>query len=80
MPKFMVYSFCDDCSVPHAMGVTLHLPDGPDERATVAEAYRDRWVPPEVAALMDNQAQCPKTGRSYKQPDLERIYLSRLPG
>ena len=80
MPKFMVYSFCDDCLLPHSMGVTLNLPDGPAERATVGEAFRDQHVPREVAVLADNQTQCPKTGRLYTQQDLERVYLSRLPG
>ena len=78
MPKFMVYAFCDECLLPHPMGVILNLADGPVEITTVGEVFRDQRVPREVAILTDNQTQCPKTRRLYTQQDLERVYLSRL--
>lgn len=75
MSKYDVYVFCDECSVPHPTGIVINIDDGPRSRASIADLYANRNLPPEISQICNKQTICPKTGKSILQRDRSKIYL-----
>ena len=75
MAKYSIYAFCNECSEPHPMKITLSLDDGPPEKASIGDAYAGRELPDEVARLNNNEVQCPQTGNLFVQKDNSQVFL-----
>ncbi len=75
MAQYDVYVFCDECFVPHPLGIRIDLDDGPAEEKSIGDAYAGRDLPPQVASLINNQTICPKTKQLITQRDNNRVFL-----
>ena len=75
MGTYDLYIFCDECGDVHRMGKGITLEDGPIEKASLEQAYADRSMPPEIAALINSRIQCPETKRTFSQQDSSQVFL-----
>ena len=75
MVNYDVYAFCNECSVPHRMGIGLALDDGPTKKESIGDTYAGREMPPQVANLINNQTVCPNTKKFFTQRDNNQIFL-----
>jgi hypothetical protein len=57
------------------MGIALRLDDGPPARASVADAYAGKELPPSLAILSSHMITCPNTGRLTAQRDNHQVFL-----
>jgi hypothetical protein len=57
------------------MGIRLRLEDGPPDRMRVTDAYAGHDLPPQVAALLNNDVRCPETGRVFRPRDHGQMLL-----
>jgi hypothetical protein len=51
------------------------LDDGPTEKATVADAYKDKTLPLELAKLLKKDILCPELAKSVRLEDADKVYL-----
>jgi hypothetical protein len=82
MTRYAISAFCEACSAPHPMGVSVLLADGPSEKASVGEYYAGKTVPPTLMLMARNPLKCPKTGKMFQQWDQNLIFITpieRLP-
>ena len=75
MSRYAIHVFCDECSAPHYMGVSVVLNDGPPQRASIAEHYAGKTVPAILTLMLRNPVKCPKTGKMFQQIDSQHIYI-----
>ena len=75
MAKYSVYVFCDECSIPHPMGITIALDDGPADKASIGDVYAGRALPPQIVTLMSNIIFCPTTGKPILQRNNDQVFL-----
>lgn len=75
MARYSVYVFCDECSVPHPMGISIELDDGPVDKRSIGDTYEGRDLPPQVATLVNNATRCPTTGRMIPQRNNDQVFL-----
>lgn len=75
MGNYDVYVFCTECLDIHRMSTGMTLEDGPVEKQSVASAYAGKQPPPDIATLLKNQFQCPETGKTFVQEDINQIFL-----
>ena len=75
MASYDVYVFCDECSIPHRMGIRIELNDGPPDRASIGDLYAGKDLPPQVALLLANKAVCPNTKKLILQRDNRQVFL-----
>ncbi len=75
MAQYVVNVFCDECSVPHPMRISIELDDGPAEEKSIGDTYTGRDLPPQVAKLINNRTVCPKTKELITQRDNNQIFL-----
>jgi hypothetical protein len=75
MADYDIYFYCEKCKQPHPMGIKIPIKGGPPIKRSVCAFYAGKQVPPEIAALIDSQVLCPKTGKMYTQKDLHQIFL-----
>ena len=75
MAQYAVHVFCDECSGVHSMGIRLTLDDGPADKASVGDTYAGRDLPEAIALLIENQVECPVTGRLTRQRDHHQVFL-----
>ncbi len=73
--RYRVDFFCDECGETHPMGITVMLNDGPADPASIGDTYRGRDLPRYVAMLINNEAQCPETGRMTTQADNDQVFI-----
>jgi hypothetical protein len=59
----------------HDMGATILLKDGPIEKQSIGQVYKDRNLPEILAKLSSKNATCPATGRGFTQKDNQQIFL-----
>ena len=77
MFTYSVYAFCDECSVPHQMGITIQLAEELSPTQSVGDIYDGRDLPEQIARMTDNTTTCPRTGRMFKQRDNHQVFLVR---
>ena len=75
MAQYDVYVFCDACSVPHRMGISIELNDGPAEEKSIGDTYAGRDLPRQVANLTNNRTVCPNTKKFIPQRDNNQVFL-----
>ncbi len=82
MTRYALSVFCDECSAPHPMGVSVLLTDGPPEKASVGEYYAGKTVPATLKLMARNPVKCPGSGKMFQQWDEKLIFITpieRLP-
>jgi hypothetical protein len=57
------------------MRATLLLDDGPIEKATVADAYKDKALPLKLVKLLKSDILCPELAKSVTLADPDKVYL-----
>jgi hypothetical protein len=75
MAQYRVLVFCHDCVRTHPVRATFLLDDGPTEKATVADAYKDKALPLELVKLLKRDILCPELAKSVTLADTDRVYL-----
>ena len=75
MATYEVHLFCDECDETHPYPTTISLDDGPAEKASIADTYRDGNLPPELTEMLSNPIYCPATARRTFQSDQDQIFL-----
>ena len=75
MAQYSVYVFCNDCGDVHPMGISIQLDDGPPRKESIGNLYDGIPLPPEIATLIHNKVQCPKTGKLFVQRDNRQVFL-----
>lgn len=53
MATYDIFVHCDDCGKLHAVLLRIDIDEGPDEKHSVADTFRGRLLPPELAAIKD---------------------------
>lgn len=75
MPAYEIYVGCNECQREHTIHMRIHLNEGPDKKQSIAEFFRGKVMPPQVASLLGHKALCLKTGRTFKAETNEQIFL-----
>ena len=75
MALYRILVFCDDCGRTHSTKAGLLLDDGPTEKTTVAEAYKDKPLPLELRKLLKRDILCPESAKSVMLKDARKLYL-----
>ena len=77
MAQYRILVFCTGCGRTHPARTTL-LDDGPAEKTTVAEAYKNKPLPLELAKLLKKDILCPELAISVMLSDADKVYLVPL--
>jgi hypothetical protein len=75
MPRYAIQFFCNECSATHPTGLTVVLIEGPLQRASLAETYKDKAVPSNMRNIIRGEGWCPKAERLFLQDDLSQVFL-----
>ena len=75
MPAYDISLRCKDCGREHLALLKLHLDEGPDRKQSIAEYFHGPSVPPQVEAIREHNALCPKTGRRFSVKNNGEIFL-----
>jgi hypothetical protein len=75
--QYSVFALCNKCGGTHDMGATVLLKDGPVEKQSIGQAYKDRSLPESLTKLSNKSVSCPATGRGFTQRDNRQIFLVR---
>ena len=75
MAQYRILVFCTGCGRTHPARATLLLDDGPTEKTTVAEAYKNKPLPLELAKLLKKDILCPESAISVTLNDADKVYL-----
>ena len=75
MAHYRIVVFCTSCDRAHPTGATVYLRDGPPSKTSVAEAYKDKRLPPELAKLLKKDILCPELAISVTLADTNELYL-----
>ena len=75
MPAYDIFLRCKDCGRDHFAFMKLHLEEGPDRKQSIAEYFHGPSVPPQVEAIREHNALCPKTGRKFSVKNNSDIFL-----
>jgi len=75
MPTYDITARCQDCGRDHPVLLRLHIDEGPDHKQSIAESFRGRIVPPQVAAIRSHTALCPKTGKKFPLENDSAVFL-----
>jgi hypothetical protein len=65
MAQYRILVFCTGCGRMHPARATFLLDDGPTEKATVADAYKDKPLPLELVKLLKKDILCPELCNSF---------------
>lgn len=75
MGRYDVYVICSECLDVHRMSTGITLEDGPKEKQSIASAYAEKRPPSDIVTLLKNGLQCPETGKTFVQEDINQIFL-----
>jgi hypothetical protein len=75
MAQYRIIVFCTACGRTHPARATFLLDDGPTEKTTVADAYKDKPLPPELVKLLKKDILCPELVIPVMLEDTEKVYL-----
>jgi hypothetical protein len=75
--QYRIFAVCNKCSGIHDTGATVILKDGPIEKQSIGQAYKDRSLPESLTKLSNKSVTCPATGRGFTQRDNGQIFLVR---
>ena len=77
---YQVHLFCDECGETHPFPTTISLDDGPANKASIGDTYRDRDLPPNITEMLSNPIYCPTPARRTFQPDNDQVFLVPIEG
>ena len=75
MPAYDISLRCKHCGRNHFAFLKLHLNEGPSRKQSIAEYFHGPSVPPQLEAIREHVALCPKTGRKFSLIDNRDIFL-----
>ena len=75
MAQYRILVFCTGCGRTHPARPTVLLDDGPAEKTTVADAYKDKPLPLELAKLLKKDILCPELAKSVMLENADNVYL-----
>ena len=75
MAQYRVLVYCTNCVRTHPVRATFLLDDGPIEKATVADAYKDQPLPSKLVKLLKGDILCPELAKSVSLNDPNNVYL-----
>jgi hypothetical protein len=75
MARYSIIVFCSYCGRTHPARLTITLKDGPTKKATVADAYKHKTLPLNLAKLLKNAILCPESANSVMLDDTNKVYL-----
>ena len=75
MTRNSILAFCSYCGRNHPARLTITFNDGPTKKATVADAYKDKALPLNLAKLLKNAILCPESADSVMLNDPSKVYL-----
>ena len=78
MAQYRVLVFFPDCVRTHPVRATFLLDDGPIEKATVANTYKDKPLPLKLVKLLKSDILCPELAKSVTLADQDKVYLVPL--
>jgi hypothetical protein len=70
-----VYALCIACGDLHSMDLSFTLEGPKIMRQSIAERFRGKKLPANLAGLKDTRTYCPRFGRHYAPKDVKRIFL-----
>jgi hypothetical protein len=73
--KYSILALCNKCGGTHDMGATIILKDGPVEKQSIGQMYKDGNLPASLTKLSSQSVTCPATGRRSTQKDNQQIFL-----
>jgi hypothetical protein len=77
MPTYRMYVFCNKCSETHPT-ILFELPEEIEPTQSLADAYKGREVPPQVAKMVRNHFTCPNTGGNYGEVDQSQVFFRKV--
>jgi Rrf2 family protein len=75
MARYSILAFCSYCDRTHPARLSITLQDGPTRKTTVAEAFKHKTLPSNLARLLNNAILCPETANSVMLNDRNKVYL-----
>jgi hypothetical protein len=75
MATYDISVHCQDCGKVHPVLLRIDLDGGPDEKRSVADVFRGRLLPAQLAAIKGHSAFCHKTGRKFPLQKDDDIFL-----
>jgi hypothetical protein len=73
--RYRIFALCNKCGGLHDIGVSVILKDGPVEKQSIGDVYKDWNLPEGLAELSRKSVTCPATGRGSTQKDNHQIFL-----
>jgi hypothetical protein len=70
-----VYALCIACGDLHSMEISVTVAGPQITKQSIAEKFRGKELPANIAGLKDVRIYCPKFGRHYGQRDAKQIFL-----
>jgi hypothetical protein len=75
MPAYEIFVHCADCGAEHPLLMKVYLEEGPEDKQSIAESFRERPIPPQLSAVKGRHALCLKTGKKFKVDNDDQILL-----
>lgn len=66
---------CNKCGGLHETGISITLGDGPVDKQSLGDFYREKSLPKGLANLTNNTVTCPRTGKQSTQKNSHQIFL-----
>jgi hypothetical protein len=73
--QYSIFALCNKCGGTHDMAVSVILKDGPVEKQSIGQVYKDGNLPASLTKLSSQSVTCPATGRRSTQKDNDQIFL-----
>jgi hypothetical protein len=73
--QYSIFALCNKCGGTHDMAVSVILKDGPVEKQSIGQVYKDGNLPASLTKLSSQSVTCPATGRRSTQKDNHQIFL-----
>ena len=75
MGQYRILVFCTGCGRTHPARATFSVDDGPAEKTTVADAYKDKPLPLELTKLLKKDILCPELATPVTLENADNVYL-----
>jgi hypothetical protein len=73
--QYSIFALCNKCGGTHDMAASVVLKDGPVEKQSIAQVYKDGKFRASLSKLSSQSVTCPVTGRRSTQKDNHQIFL-----
>ena len=79
MPGYEIHIHCASWNGEHRLLMKVHLDHGLDHKQSIAKAFPDGIVPPQLLAIQGRNALCLKAGKKFKVENDEQFLLVPTP-